>query len=313
MLHLPDISVLIQQFSDAERTHRLHLHHQQWVGRDKQISLTWGLGSRSAILPLRSAEFDPGRIEIKASNTPTNYQLSTKMWTYNKMKPAIREKTVNKWDDILLIYKLLMGFYALFTELTPVSSVSVDYTCTTNSATVQWTAVLGAESYRAIAIGDNGTQLMCTSQGTNCRINGLDCGQSYVVHVTPVSESCTNLLNSTSATFQTGKKWLVTKLLCNCHQPDVSVILWNDYCCAIYAMLSPNKGNSIQTYPMITISNGGVFWCLYIWSNNILFEMFRLDKTRVSLTQPTLPPSTCGSVLAHSLLIGQPFTVNANR
>lgn len=114
-----------------------------------------------------------------------------------------------------------MGFYALFTELTPVSSVSVDYTCTTNSATVQWTAVLGAESYRAIAMGDNGTQLMCTSQGTNCRINGLDCGQSYIVHVTPVSESCTNLLNSTTATFQTGEKRLVTKLLCHCHQPFV--------------------------------------------------------------------------------------------
>lgn len=92
------------------------------------------------------------------------------------------------------------------TELTPVSSVSVDYTCTTNSATVQWTAVLGAESYRAVAMGDNGTHLMCTSQGTDCRINGLDCGQSYVVHVTPVSESCTNMLNSTTATFQTGEK-----------------------------------------------------------------------------------------------------------
>lgn len=94
----------------------------------------------------------------------------------------------------------------LFTELTPISSVSVDYTCTTNSATVQWTAVLGAESYRAIAMGDNGTQLTCTSQDTSCQISGLDCGQSYVLHVTPVSESCTNLMNSTTATFQTGEK-----------------------------------------------------------------------------------------------------------
>lgn len=96
----------------------------------------------------------------------------------------------------------------IFTELTPVSSVSVDYTCTTHSATVQWTAVLGAESYRAIAVGDNGTQLTCTSQATSCQISGLDCGQSYVVHVTPVSESCTNMMNATSATFQTGEKQL---------------------------------------------------------------------------------------------------------
>lgn len=50
MFHLSDISVLIQQFPDAERAHRLHVHHQQWVGRAKQISITWWLGSRSAIL-----------------------------------------------------------------------------------------------------------------------------------------------------------------------------------------------------------------------------------------------------------------------
>lgn len=90
-------------------------------------------------------------------------------------------------------------------ELTPVSSVSVDYTCTTHSGVVSWSAVFGAESYKAFAMGDNGTQLMCTSQTTSCQIGGLTCGQSYVVHVIPISESCTNMINTTSATFQTGE------------------------------------------------------------------------------------------------------------
>ncbi len=50
MFHLSDISVLIQQVPGAERAHSLHIHHQQWVGRAKPISITWWLGSGSAIL-----------------------------------------------------------------------------------------------------------------------------------------------------------------------------------------------------------------------------------------------------------------------
>nr|XP_046247875.1 uncharacterized protein LOC124060678 [Scatophagus argus] len=88
-------------------------------------------------------------------------------------------------------------------KLTPVSSVSVDYACTTHSATVHWSEVFGADSYKATAKGDNGTELTCTSQSTSCQITGLSCAQSYVVHVTPMSESCKNVINTTSATFQT--------------------------------------------------------------------------------------------------------------
>lgn len=93
----------------------------------------------------------------------------------------------------------------LCTGLTPVSSVSVDYTCTTQSSNVSWSAVLGAESYKAFAMGDNGTQLTCTSQTTSCQIGGLSCGQTYMVYVIPIAENCTNMIKTTSATFQTGE------------------------------------------------------------------------------------------------------------
>lgn len=191
----------------------------------------------------------------------------------------------------------------LVTELTPVSSVSVDYTCTTNSATVQWTAVLGAESYRAVAMGDNGTQLMCTSQGTSCRINGLDCGQSYVVHVTPVSESCTNLLNSTTATFQTGEKPLVAKLQWHSHQ-------------CTYVMLSSKQSNLLKLAPLWRFLDSDVLlWCLfvYIWFKTPISTYLCFIK----LVFPSLI-LTCLFHLwprlrsAHSLLIGQPFNANVN-
>ncbi|KAI3368520.1 hypothetical protein L3Q82_025527 [Scortum barcoo] len=90
-------------------------------------------------------------------------------------------------------------------KLTPVSSVSVDYTCTNHSAMVLWSAVFGADSYKAVAVGKNGTQLTCTSQSTSCQISGLSCGQRYVVLVTPMSESCKNMMmmNATTVTFHT--------------------------------------------------------------------------------------------------------------
>lgn len=90
-------------------------------------------------------------------------------------------------------------------ELTPVASVSVDYTCTNNSVMVTWSPVSGAKSYTATAVDDRGLQMTCTSQGTKCSITGLNCGQQYVVNVTPVSDSCKNSVNATSASFQTGE------------------------------------------------------------------------------------------------------------
>ena len=90
-------------------------------------------------------------------------------------------------------------------ELSPVSSVSVDYTCTTNSVVVSWSPVFGAQSYMATAMGDSGAKGECTSADASCRIAGLSCGQRYEVHVTPMSGSCKNLVNATSATVQTGE------------------------------------------------------------------------------------------------------------
>lgn len=104
----------------------------------------------------------------------------------------------------------------ILSGLTPVSSVSVDYTCYTNTVTVSWSVVLGADSYIASAVDENATEVLCTSQGVSCQISGLRCGQNYVVRVTPASANCRNLVNATSASFQTGetqKKHLLKSLM----------------------------------------------------------------------------------------------------
>ena len=91
-------------------------------------------------------------------------------------------------------------------ELSPVTSISVDYSCSTSSASVSWDGVFAADSYKAEAVESNGTVLSCTTQGTSCQIAGLGCGQSYVVHVIALSESdgCESTANAT-ATFSTGE------------------------------------------------------------------------------------------------------------
>ncbi|XP_067454263.1 serine-rich adhesin for platelets [Thunnus thynnus] len=120
-------------------------------------------------------------------------------------EPADYTYTTNNVQNMILRGKDALTTYLVLrlSQLTPVSSVSVVYTCTTHSVMVYWSAVFGADSYKATAITENGTRLMCSSQSTSCQIPNLSCGQNYVVHVTPISEGCKNMVNTTWATFQT--------------------------------------------------------------------------------------------------------------
>ncbi|KAM3619535.1 uncharacterized protein V6R79_009801 [Siganus canaliculatus] len=141
----------------------------------------------------------------EASSPPTVYNISDTQLDVQGILPCstylISVSSFNKF----LVPSEPTEFTYTTNKLRPVSSVTVDYTCTTHSALVRWSAVFGADSYKATAMGDNGTQLTCTSHDSSCQLVGLACGQSYVVHVTPMSESCTNMMNGTSATFQTGR------------------------------------------------------------------------------------------------------------
>lgn len=91
-----------------------------------------------------------------------------------------------------------------FSALSAVMSISVEYSCTSGTAMVSWARVFGADSYRAVATGSGRTVLSCTSQGTECQITGVGCGEDYMVQVTAVSKSCESKVNTTSH-FVTGK------------------------------------------------------------------------------------------------------------
>uniref|UniRef100_A0A8P4G5R4 Fibronectin type-III domain-containing protein n=1 Tax=Dicentrarchus labrax TaxID=13489 RepID=A0A8P4G5R4_DICLA len=137
------------------------------------------------------------------NNKPSVYNVSdTKLDVHGILPCSTYRISVSSFNKFLVPSESTDYFYTT-NKLTPVSSVTVDYTCTTQSVMVHWSAVFGADSYKATAMSHNGTELTCSSQTTSCLITELSCGETYVVNVTPMSESCKNMLNSTSATFET--------------------------------------------------------------------------------------------------------------
>ncbi|KAK1790977.1 hypothetical protein P4O66_014811, partial [Electrophorus voltai] len=82
-----------------------------------------------------------------------------------------------------------------------VTTISADYSCSSNTATVYWDAVLGAVSYRAVVTSTNRTSLTCTSTGSSCQVTALGCSTHYSVEVTVVSNCEVN--SSISYTFDT--------------------------------------------------------------------------------------------------------------
>ncbi|XP_056912041.1 fibronectin type III domain-containing protein 7-like [Takifugu flavidus] len=86
--------------------------------------------------------------------------------------------------------------------INPVTSVSVDYSCSSGTVTVTWGLVFGANLYRATAVDGTDASLNCTSASTSCQISMLKCGEKYEVRVTAISDDCTSTSN-TSALFET--------------------------------------------------------------------------------------------------------------
>ncbi|XP_039456734.1 fibronectin type III domain-containing protein 7-like [Oreochromis aureus] len=215
-----------------------------------------GLGSRSKVKTITTLVQPPvgiaatqtsqvtARITWEPVNTVLIYHVRIRNLDDPNSQPSLYNVSDTKLDVPGILpcstYLISVSSYSMFlvlseptdytyttNKLTPVSSVSVDYSCTANSVTVSWPAVSGATSYRAVAVGSNGTQLECTSQSTNCPIKGLSCGQEYKVYVTPMSENCKNLINNTSATFNTAPCPPANPMLLRDCNSDVIIFSWN--------------------------------------------------------------------------------------
>lgn len=88
--------------------------------------------------------------------------------------------------------------------INPVTTISVDYSCSAGMVTVTWDLVFGANLYRATAVDGTGASLNCTSDSSSCQITMLKCGEKYQVHVTAISDDCESTSNISSL-FETGE------------------------------------------------------------------------------------------------------------
>ncbi|MEQ2170476.1 hypothetical protein GOODEAATRI_000589, partial [Goodea atripinnis] len=139
------------------------------------------------------------------------YQVTIQNLDEPTRKPSVYNVTDTKLDvngiqpcSNYLITVSSFSKFLLLSEPTNYNySTNMDYSCTTNSVKVSWSSVIGASSYLATAMGENGTKMECTSKSTTCTIIGLRCGQYYEVNVIPISDNCKNQFNTTSASFQT--------------------------------------------------------------------------------------------------------------
>ncbi|XP_051515678.1 uncharacterized protein LOC127418869 [Myxocyprinus asiaticus] len=81
-------------------------------------------------------------------------------------------------------------------------NVSLKLVCETNGLQASWSDSLVAESYSLMAHGRDGDIRTCRSNGNNCTLPHLQCGQTYNVSVTASAGNCTSLA-SQQVTFHT--------------------------------------------------------------------------------------------------------------
>lgn len=69
---------------------------------------------------------------------------------------------------------------------------------------VMWNASRGAIYYQVAALDKDGRRLVCSSNETSCRLEGLKCSQVYNVGVCASDNNCTSN-ESSAVTVRTGK------------------------------------------------------------------------------------------------------------
>lgn len=84
------------------------------------------------------------------------------------------------------------------------TNVTVKGTCSQDFAEVAWTASLGALSYQASAKAEAVQHVLCSSNKTTCRLEGLMCSQVYSIGVTALKDNCYSN-ESAAVTLKTGK------------------------------------------------------------------------------------------------------------
>lgn len=70
------------------------------------------------------------------------------------------------------------------------ANVEFDLNCNDDSVTVTWSEAEGAVSYKVTAMSDGGLLAMCETEELSCQLTDLECGQTYTITLTVISDLC---------------------------------------------------------------------------------------------------------------------------
>lgn len=84
--------------------------------------------------------------------------------------------------------------------------------CGSNIAVVSWTASAGAKYYTATVTQEDGQSMSCWSDGEQCGMPNVQCGQNYTVMVVASNEEC-NSDPSEADTLQSGETILSSSFM----------------------------------------------------------------------------------------------------
>lgn len=88
------------------------------------------------------------------------------------------------------------------------TNVTARRTCGSSTVELSWSASRGAQSYVAVAVGDDGHRTKCSSNTTTCSVD-LDCSSVYSISVMAVDGNCSTW-ESQKVTLNTGEAiWVV--------------------------------------------------------------------------------------------------------
>lgn len=80
--------------------------------------------------------------------------------------------------------------FDVLSEPCPPTNVSLHSSCDSDAVSVSWAASQGSVAYMAVAESREGHRVNCSTTQMTCNVTGLQCGQTYEVHVYGVDGTC---------------------------------------------------------------------------------------------------------------------------
>ncbi|XP_075875918.1 fibronectin type III domain-containing protein 7-like [Nelusetta ayraudi] len=157
--------------------------------------VTWNSVSKVLLYQVTVTDSD-------TSNPPVIRNTSSTSMDIINLEPCSNYTVGVSSANVFLVPGEPKNVYHSTSNINPVTTLSVDYSCSSSMVTVTWGLVFGANLYRATAVDGTGASLNCTSASGSCHITMLKCGEKYMVHVTAISDDCESRSN-TSALFET--------------------------------------------------------------------------------------------------------------